>query len=99
MPSRRTILAPLLLTSLALISACAGGQVRIAKELETIDQDALGERARLGYVGAFGELENGEERARAAARVAVELGNDDEAGAFAREQLELARTRLLIVRL
>ncbi|HVI02766.1 MAG TPA: hypothetical protein VM869_28905, partial [Enhygromyxa sp.] len=89
----------MLLTSLALVSDCAGERIRVAKQLETIDGETLGERARLGHVGAYGELADAEDRARAAARVAVELGNADEAGAFAEEQLELARTRLLIVRL
>lgn len=100
MPSRfGTVLAPLLLTSIALVSACAGERVRVAKELETIGQDALAGRAQLGHVGAYGELADGEQRARAAAKVALELGNLDEAAAFAREQLVLARTRLLIARL
>jgi hypothetical protein len=104
MPSRQaprlqTVVAPLMLALLAIVSACAGGQIRVAKQLEPIDRDELDERARLGHVGAFGELAEGEERARAAARAAAELGNTDEASALAEEQLVLARTRLLIVRL
>ncbi|MFO7565158.1 MAG: transglutaminase domain-containing protein [Enhygromyxa sp.] len=104
MPSRHaprvcSLLAPLLLVMLAVASACTGARVRVAKQLETIDDDALSERARLGHVGAFGELAEGEQRARAAARVAAELGNVDEAAGLAREQLDLARTQLLIVRL
>lgn len=93
------LLAPLLLVLLALASACAGGRVRIAKQLESIDGSALDERARLGHVGAFGELADGERRARAAAKIAVSLGNFDEAADFAAEQLDLARTHLLIARL
>ncbi|HLT37937.1 MAG TPA: hypothetical protein VK034_16745, partial [Enhygromyxa sp.] len=84
---------------LAIVSACAGGRVRVAKQLDSIEHEALVERARLGHVGAFGELTDGEQRARAAARVAVELGNTDEAAAFAEEQLDLARTGLLIARI
>jgi hypothetical protein len=88
-----------MLALLATVSACAGDRVRVAKQLESIDGDALDERAQLGHVGAYGELAEGEQRARAAAEVAAELGNTDEAAAFAEEQLVLARTRLLIVRL
>ncbi|PRP97698.1 Transglutaminase-like superfamily protein [Enhygromyxa salina] len=103
MPERRrrswTSFLPVLVLAIALVGACSTARVTVHTEPRTLDAEALAERVRLGHLGAFGERSEGQARAREAARLAAKLGNADEAAAFAREQLDLARGRLLIVRI
>lgn len=98
-PRCRSWISLLVLLALVVASACSVAKVRVQTELRPIESRELSERVRLGHVGAFGELADGGKRAREAARLAAQLGNTDEASAFAREQLDLARTTLLLVRI
>ncbi|MFV8755505.1 transglutaminase domain-containing protein [Nannocystaceae bacterium ST9] len=98
---RRSWLPALLCLALG---ACAFGRAPVATELDVPDARASEDRNRLGYVGRFGEGASVDhdaaiERSRAAAELALRLGNLDEAGSFAREQLDLARARVLVERL
>jgi hypothetical protein len=97
--SCRSWISLLVLSALVLASACSVARVRVQTELRAVDSRELNERVQLGHVGGFGELADGQVRARVAARLAARLGNADEASAFAREQLDLARTTLLLVRI
>lgn len=95
----RSWLSLLILVAAVLASACAVGRVHVRTETRPLDTRELDQRVALGPVGAFGEVADSVQRARAAAKIAARIGNGDEAGAFAREQLDLARTQLLIVRM
>jgi hypothetical protein len=96
---RRSWTSLLVLSAFVLASACSAAKVRVQTELRAIDSDELDHRVLLGHVGAYGEVADAQTRARAAARLAARIGNADEASAFAREQLDLARTKLLLVRI
>jgi hypothetical protein len=89
----------LVLLTFVIASACSVAKVRVQSELRPIESRELSERVRLGHLGAYGEIADGQARARAAAKLAAKLGNADEAAAFAREQLDLARTAMLLVRI
>jgi hypothetical protein len=96
---RRSWLPVLLCLAFA---ACAFGRAPIATTLDVPDRREIEARAQLGHVGRFGEGGSSEQamtRTRAAAELALQLGNQDEAGAFAREQLDLARGTVLVERL
>ncbi|WP_146157664.1 hypothetical protein, partial [Enhygromyxa salina] len=103
MPERRaqswTSYLSLLVLIAAVTSACSLTRVPVHTHHETLDGETLRDRVALGHLGGFGELDDGQARARLAAELAAKLGNTDEASGFAREQLDLARARLLIVRL
>ncbi|WP_146659994.1 hypothetical protein, partial [Enhygromyxa salina] len=89
----------LLVLIAAVTSACSIARVRVHTQTTRLDAKTMRDRVALGHLGAFGELDDGQAHARAAATFAAKLGNADEASGFAREQLDLARARLLIVRL
>jgi hypothetical protein len=95
---RRSWLPALL--SLAL-GACAFGRAPIATKLDTPDAREVEAREQLGPLGRFAEGPSEDPIAsnQAAAELALRLGNLDEAGSFAREQLDLARATLLVERL
>ncbi len=100
----RRMLRPWLLAPVALVlSACIHARAPIADELAPLDARAARERAQLRYIGAFGELADTPtqaiERQREAARVALRLGNRDEAAALAREQLDMGRGLALVAQL
>lgn len=75
------------------------GRAPVATELPPIASKLDARRHALGHLGRLGEgasLDAAIERSRDAATLSLELGNHDEASGFAREQLDLARTGLLV---
>ncbi|EDM76384.1 Transglutaminase-like protein [Plesiocystis pacifica SIR-1] len=94
-------LASLVALTLALgASSCAAPKAPVARELASLDGDDLRARVPLGPLGRYGEAGPGAQaRAAEAALGALKLGNLDEARAFAREQLELARVEFVLARL
>ncbi|NVB41223.1 transglutaminase domain-containing protein [Pseudenhygromyxa sp. WMMC2535] len=91
--------ALLLLLAWVGASACVQARAPMAESLAPLPADELEARAQLGALGSMGETADALARTAAAAREAAALGNLDEAGAFAREHLDLARGASVIATL
>ncbi|KIG18414.1 transglutaminase domain protein [Enhygromyxa salina] len=79
-------------------SGCSFARVDVATQFAELDDALVGQRIALGSPEDFRGDSDGS-RAREGARVALALGNHDEAAAFARAQLLAARGRYAIARL